>query len=245
MTIKPSHTQIPDAYLDIVMRHVSPAEFKVLMAISRFTFGWQKNKDQISLQQLMEYTTLSNKGVINCLRALEKNQLIFVKREDWKKGKANTYEINLEWDGSMNSVHRESVNSVHRRKQNLGELSSLTKDSKRQTNRQSGTVDKSTPKELNPAIKEQATKIYMTDPKKYARLIAWIKAAERNYSTEVIAATLEQFVPYAEGVKDWWPYLDKILDKTEARTNAREFEREHEQVKRQEKHRDLSGRDVI
>ncbi len=125
------------------MRYLSPATFKVLMAIARFTFGWQKAAEEISLHRLMEYTNLSNLGVLNSLKALEASAIVFVDRGNWKSGKKNYYKINLNWDGtivnsvnndtnsSVNSVHRDSVNSVHRETESLGELSSLYIKTKR------------------------------------------------------------------------------------------------------------------
>lgn len=98
-------------------------------------------------------------------------------------------------------------------------------------------------KELDPEIKKWADRIYKTDTKKYDRLVSWIKAAERNYKSTVIAKTLELFMPHVETCTDWWPYLDKILDKEAAKENARNHEKEHEERKRQESAtaRDLFG----
>ena len=100
LNLRPGHTQIPDQYLDIVMREVSPAEFKVLMAISRQTFGWGKAAEHISLEELMTSTALSNTGVLKSLKVLEDQALIFIKRGNWKEGKKNYYRINLDWTPS-------------------------------------------------------------------------------------------------------------------------------------------------
>lgn len=58
----PNFTQIPNDLLD-KMADMSPAEFKVLMAICRKTFGWRKSHDVISLSQLEEMTGLSRTAV--------------------------------------------------------------------------------------------------------------------------------------------------------------------------------------
>lgn len=58
----PNFTQIPNEILD-KMADMTPAEFKVLMAICRKTFGWQKERDVISLSQLEELTGLSRTAV--------------------------------------------------------------------------------------------------------------------------------------------------------------------------------------
>jgi phage replication O-like protein O len=45
------------------MHEMTPAEFKVVIAISRRTFGWHKDRDVISLSQLEEMTGLSRTSV--------------------------------------------------------------------------------------------------------------------------------------------------------------------------------------
>lgn len=90
---------------------------------------------------------------------------------------------------------------------------------------------KSKKKQLDESIKIWADQIYQTDTNKYSRLVQWIKAAERNYRTVVIASALERFLPFAANVRDWWPYLDQILDKQEAILNARDSEAESERHK--------------
>jgi hypothetical protein len=87
-------------------------------------------------------------------------------------------------------------------------------------------------KRIDPEIKKWSDQIYQTDPRKYARLVVWIRAACRHHTVIVVAASLERFAPYAGEVTDWWPYLDKILDKTEAIKNARDSETDSERHKR-------------
>jgi hypothetical protein len=87
------------------------------------------------------------------------------------------------------------------------------------------------PSKLNPKIKEWADQVYAIDPAKFKGLVRWIKAAERTYQPDVIAKTLEHFLPYASQTSDWWPYLDKILDKTEAKANGSETQQQSEHHK--------------
>ena len=87
------------------------------------------------------------------------------------------------------------------------------------------------PKELDARIKVWADKIYRIDRARYARLIVWIKAAERSYAVPVIASTLERYLPYAPNVVDWWSYLDRILDKQEGIFNASKTEAENNAFK--------------
>lgn len=90
-------------------------------------------------------------------------------------------------------------------------------------------------KKLDPLIKESADKVYAVDNQKYARLIQWIKAAERTYSATVIALTLERFLPYATTADPWWPYLDKLLDKEEGKENGRETQQQSDHYKQQDR----------
>lgn len=100
---------------------------------------------------------------------------------------------------------------------------------------------------LQPEIKQWSDKIYAIDRKRYARLIAWIKAAEQHYPPKVIASALERFYPFANEIVSWWGYLDKVLDKEAAKYNARDMEQAHEKEKRTEAEwaRDMFGGDGL
>lgn len=129
------HTQIPDVYLDKVMRVLSPATFKVLMAISRFTFGWKKTEEQISFECLSEYTGLSKQGIMNSLEDLEASKIIIIERGDWKGHKRNIYKINFMWDGSteLTKSPERDPNLVKLSSTSLVQLSSTKKPVSRST----------------------------------------------------------------------------------------------------------------
>lgn len=65
---KPNYTQIPNAILDN-MPSMTSAEFLVVMAICRQTFGWHKKSEKISLTQLQELTGLGRHAVMDALEA--------------------------------------------------------------------------------------------------------------------------------------------------------------------------------
>jgi len=90
-------------------------------------------------------------------------------------------------------------------------------------------------RELDPRIKRWADRIYSTDVVRFARLAGWITAAERTYDVLVITAALERFAPYAATVRDWWPYLDRLLDKEEGILNARNAESVSERHKAEDR----------
>jgi phage replication O-like protein O len=73
----PNYTQVPNVLLDKLASEMNEAEFRVTMAICRKVLGWHKEKDRISISQLMALTGLSNKGVINGIKdGIERGTII-------------------------------------------------------------------------------------------------------------------------------------------------------------------------
>ncbi len=123
----PNSTPTPNIILDEWMFQLSNAEFKVLMCICRKTYGWHKEKDQISLKQIEKMTGLSRRGITQNLDSLLKYGLILKIKSKTSDGDdaANQYMINVncmvpgsEIDSPpvVNSVHHGVVNSVHPQK---------------------------------------------------------------------------------------------------------------------------------
>lgn len=65
----PNHTQVPNALFDDLMCQMKEAELRVTLAICRYTFGWHKKEDEISLSRLQAMTGLSRQGVIQGIEA--------------------------------------------------------------------------------------------------------------------------------------------------------------------------------
>lgn len=61
---KPNYTQIPNLLLEDLMMHMSEAELKVTLAISRQTFGYHRERIKLSLTALQELTGLSRPTVV-------------------------------------------------------------------------------------------------------------------------------------------------------------------------------------
>ncbi|MFH1415212.1 MAG: replication protein [Elusimicrobiota bacterium] len=107
--ISPRYTQVPDEVFDILLAHISGAELKALMYVVRRTFGFKKDSDNISFNQMMhgvikrdgtilDYGTgLSKPTLIKALNGLvEKNILITIKQKSEDKGNLPTnYRLNL------------------------------------------------------------------------------------------------------------------------------------------------------
>src|SRR5262245_40474862 len=86
----PNTTQVPNVLLDVVMRRVSNPALRVLLAVVRKTYGFQKQSDHISLTQLQELTALSRQGVVNGIKTL--GEIITVRQG---KREGNEYALNL------------------------------------------------------------------------------------------------------------------------------------------------------
>ncbi|MFI5269481.1 MAG: DnaA N-terminal domain-containing protein, partial [Chloroflexota bacterium] len=99
----PNGTIFPDALIDRVMPHLSGAEFKVLAYIVRRTFGFKKESDAISLDQICngitrrdgsvldEGTGLARKTAVAAIQGLEgKGVILCQRRSSPEKGNLPT-----------------------------------------------------------------------------------------------------------------------------------------------------------
>jgi hypothetical protein len=106
---KPNYTPVPDELFDEQLPDLSGAELKVLLYIIRRTFGFKKESDNISLNQLLHGITtkenvvldrgtgLSKKTLLDTIRNLiEKNLIISERRRSkGKGGEPTTYRLNI------------------------------------------------------------------------------------------------------------------------------------------------------
>lgn len=120
----PNYTQCPNLLIDEHLPDMGHAECKVVLAITRQTFGWHKRKDRLSISQLMELTGLSNRAVIDGVRAAMERGVLDREREGqgyiyWLVvGREDTSQAGSE---GVSEVHRgredtsqEGVSEVHR-----------------------------------------------------------------------------------------------------------------------------------
>ena len=108
----PNYTQVPNVFLDELMSALTGSELKVLMYITRRTFGFGKRSDNISLNQIANGITkkdgtaldkgtgLSKKQIINAINKLvDKGIIIKVKRASEKKAlEATNYSLKFKND---------------------------------------------------------------------------------------------------------------------------------------------------
>lgn len=64
---KPNYTQIPNLILDHIMRYMDGAELKVTLAIARHTFGYHRERVELTITQIEELTGLSRPAVTGAL----------------------------------------------------------------------------------------------------------------------------------------------------------------------------------
>ena len=97
LPFQPNSTQIPNVFFDYWMGVLSHSEFKILMAISRKTFGWHKKRDSISRTQIVNLTGLNRDTVRRGIKKLEEHSLLIKYEQKSKLGDndPNLYEINV------------------------------------------------------------------------------------------------------------------------------------------------------
>ncbi len=90
--LKPNFTAIPNVILDQLMRGLNEGELKTLLAICRFTYGYGKQLDTISLNQLAEITGMDRSNVARARKRL--GNLVIV--TPGTATTASTYRLNIE-----------------------------------------------------------------------------------------------------------------------------------------------------
>lgn len=88
---------IPNQFLKNYRNKLSPSEFVLMICIFEKTLGFQKLEDQISLSQLVEMSGISKRTCMSCLKSLEEQQFIFIKRSIKEKTiQTNLIQINID-----------------------------------------------------------------------------------------------------------------------------------------------------
>src|SRR5215212_5983551 len=105
----PNYTPVPDELFDELLADLSGAEVKVLLYIIRRTFGFKKDSDSISLNQITNGietregevldrgTGLSKASVATAVKSLEHRGVILRvrRRSDHKGDEPTTYSLNI------------------------------------------------------------------------------------------------------------------------------------------------------
>jgi len=93
--LTPRFTQVPNLFLDVLLSTLSGSEFKVLMFMSRRTFGYHTNGVPLSIPEICLGTGLGRQSVISAVSALSRMGLIEVEKSP---GKTNAYALPEEID---------------------------------------------------------------------------------------------------------------------------------------------------
>jgi hypothetical protein len=119
----PTTTPVPDEVFDLLLPQLNGAELKVLLYICRRTFGFKKQWDSISLNQIATGITtrdgrvldwgtgLSKRHVQRALKQLEAKQIIRVNRVRDETGlnDINTYSLHFQRDGVSGTSQRKAA----------------------------------------------------------------------------------------------------------------------------------------
>lgn len=84
--LKPNFTQIPNEFLDFDLADLSGGEFKILMYICRKTYGYQKQKDRISLSQFTDGVKNFDGKTINKGVGISRPQVVKILKSLEEKG---------------------------------------------------------------------------------------------------------------------------------------------------------------
>jgi len=170
-------TTVPNIILDVMMAEISNAELRVLLALVRKTYGWQKQADKVSLSQLQSLTGMTRKSVIAGIAGLEQHGVVTCERGT--NGGCNYYTVRVKKtdEGSIPSTLGES----------LGSISSIPADEKGSL---LGIPTKESPlkeiKELNKDSKDSTAKAVKPKSKKQkAALEAQDKSPEQIESERI------------------------------------------------------------
>jgi DNA-binding transcriptional ArsR family regulator len=131
----PTYTQIPDQLFDELLPILSGAEVKVLLYICRRTFGFKRESDNISLNQMLQGITkkdgsqldlgtgLSKPTLLRALKSLQEKEILIAERQ------ANDQQGNMPTNYRLHIVDtpRSKNESTLGKKMSLGEAQNFTK----------------------------------------------------------------------------------------------------------------------
>ena len=202
---RPTTTPIPDEVIDDLLPDLSGSELKVLLYICRRTFGFRKDSDNISLNQMLRGITkrdgtrldsgtgLSRPTLLRALKGLAKKKVIVAeRRKSPEKGfQATNYRLNFMMKGD-NPLGKKTY---------LGRSQKLTKPLVKKSNLQQ-TVVQDTVRQQQPRNPQNTT-----DPP----VIALIEALTKRGITKSTARRLVQKYP-AELIEQKIEVLDWLVD---------------------------------
>jgi len=170
-------------------------------------------------------TELKDHGLIESQqRGLGQSNVYFFLAHEWMKSPPRS--INNDTPEVSKVSFQESSNLHHIRE-------SKRRESVKREDAASPELGKPKSMNLPEAIKVWTDRIYAINESRFARLPSWVRRSQkRNFTTDEIAQALEQFLPHASEIEDWYPYLDRILRKIYMDNNRDQHLREHKEYKK-------------
>jgi phage replication O-like protein O len=174
--LKPNFTPVPNVIFDEVMRTLAPGAVKILFAICRYTYGWGKKSDRISLNQLSEMTGMDRANVARSVRQL--GHRVIVRPGDPRTNQASEYRINVDISDS-DLVSKAQQGLVSQQHQASVRPSVKTPPIQRKTKerRKSTESDKLIPDSLSTKSKRKLTR---PDPAQIRAFEAWYAAYPKH-----------------------------------------------------------------
>jgi phage replication O-like protein O len=89
-------TRIPNTMLEsLAASDLMPSEYKLVLAVARKTYGFNKDVDRISVSQLMQITGLSRRGIVYAMQNLEAKNILAIQRQRGRGIKNSINSISL------------------------------------------------------------------------------------------------------------------------------------------------------
>ena len=178
----PHYTQIPDQLFDQLLSILNGSELKVLLYICRRTFGFKKDNDNISINQMLNGITrkdgtrldygagLSKSALLSALKSLSSKNIIKIehRRSAEKGNEATNYRLHIQ--------------DPLGRKMDQGEVGKWTKPLGRELDQEQDTVDQHTETTLAAALLD-----YGIDKPTVDRLV-------RNHDGSLISQKIDYIV---------------------------------------------------
>jgi phage replication O-like protein O len=153
--LKPNFTAVPNVIFDRVLCTLAPGATKVLFAICRFTYGYGKTSDRISLKQLQDMTGMARGSVARSVKEL--GPLVTVTAGDPSRQMASEYRLNIGIsDAELVSLYDQQL--VSKRDQASLPASLIKRPSKESPKKEDMAASKKrsqhSSKDKNPSVKE-------------------------------------------------------------------------------------------
>lgn len=115
---EPNYTQTPNVLIDGMADFTEP-ELRVALVVCRQTFGWHRERAELSITFLMQATGLSNTAVIKACASLVESEILekFPPGQASKRG-ANSFRLRVFRDApTCERRSQEPMNDVHTKKE--------------------------------------------------------------------------------------------------------------------------------